>query len=211
MFEIIPGILEKQWSEIEKKIELVKPFAKSIHVDIIDGKFSPETTFLDPTPFAKYAKDLFLEVHFMTDNPVQYLEPFAKAGFKRFIGHVEKMPDQAEFVVKAEELGEVGLAVDGATPLDKIKVPYVDLDCLVLMTIQAGKSGQTFNSEYLKKIEALRLGEKDIEIPIEIDGGINSETISLAKNKGANRFVANSFIFNGNPQEQFDLLNKCLG
>ena len=59
MFEVIPGILEKQWSEIERKIEIVKPFAKSIHIDIIDGKFAPNITFLDPTPFAKYTKDIF--------------------------------------------------------------------------------------------------------------------------------------------------------
>ena len=209
MFEIIPGILEKEWGEIERKIKAVKPFAKSIHVDIIDGKFASKTTFLDPTPFSKYTKELFFEVHMMVENPIQYLDSFAKAGFKRFIGHIEKMPDQVEFVVKAEDLGEVGLAIDGPTSLDAVKVPYRDLDCILLMTVKAGQSGQEFNPEYLKKIEIFRSDQDNIAIPIEIDGGINSETILLAKNKGANRFVSTDFVFGAqNPQDQFDLLKK---
>jgi len=215
MFEIIPGILEKEWSEIERKIEIVKPFAKSIHVDIIDGKFSPNTTFLDPMPFSKYTKELFFEVHMMVENPIQYLDSFAKAGFKRFIGHIEEMPDQAEFVIKAENLGEVGLAIDGPTSLENIKVPFSDLDCILLMTVKAGQSAQAFNLEYLKKIEILLSDQNNIAIPIEIDGGINSETILLARNKGANRFVSTSFIFGahppaGGPQDQFNLLKKSL-
>ena len=70
MYEIIPGILEKEWGEIERKIEIVKPFTESIHVDIIDGKFAPNTTFLDPAPFAKYSQDIFFELHMMVKAPV---------------------------------------------------------------------------------------------------------------------------------------------
>lgn len=217
MFEVIPGILEKDWSEIERKINLVKPFAKTasnaaaaIHIDIVDGKFAPNTTFLDPAPFAKYSKDIFFELHMMVENPIQYLKPFADIGFKRFIGHIENMPDQVEFVAKAQELGEVGLAVDGPTPLGAIKVPYSDLDCVLVMTIKAGASGQEFNSEYLKKVQTLRQAQGQF-LPIEIDGGINGQTIVSARNAGANRFVTTSFLFNSqNPADQFDLLKKCL-
>lgn len=213
MAEIIPGILEKDWLEIEKKLEIVKPFAKSVHIDILDGKFAPNTTFLDPAPFVKYSQELFLELHMMVENPVQYLESFAVAGFKRFIGHIEQMPDQAEFVAKAEALGEVGLAIDGPTPLENIKVPLADLDCVLIMTIKAGQSGQEFNPEYLKKVEALRQTQENMAI--EVDGGINDRTILLAKNIGATRFVTNSFIFNnlppaGGPQEQCNLLRKIV-
>jgi len=81
MYEIIPGILENEWNKIERKIEIVKPFAKSIHIDIIDGKFVPDTTFLDPVPFVRYSQKLFLELHMMVENPIQYLELYAKAGF----------------------------------------------------------------------------------------------------------------------------------
>ncbi len=210
MYEVIPGILEKDWSGIERKIKIVKPFAKSIHVDIIDRKFAPNTTFLDPTPFAKYSQDFFLELHMMVKNPIQYLESWASAGFRRFIGHIEKMPDQARFVAKAKALGEVVLAIDGPTPLENIKVPFSDLDSILVMTIKAGMSGQVFNPEYLKKVETIRSARNDIEI--EVDGGVNEKTILMAENSGASRFVSTSFIFNNrDPQSQFNLLQTIAG
>lgn len=196
MYEVIPspGTKDLSWKEIEKKIELVKPFVKSIHIDVVDGKFAPNTTFADPAPFKKYTRDFFFEVHFMTENPIQYLKPFADAGFKRFIGQVEKMPDQAEFIAQGQLLGEVGLAVDGPTPLDAIKIPYEDLDCILIMTIKAGQSGQMFNPEYLNKARTLRQAQGQ-SLAIEIDGGINDQTIIQAKNAGATRFVSTSFLF----------------
>jgi len=213
MAEIIPGILENNWSEIEKKLKIDKSFAKSVHIDILDGKFAPNTTFLDPTLFSKYSGELFLEVHLMVENPIQYLEPFAKAGFKRFIGQVEclRQPaDQIEFITKTKLFGEVGLAIAMPTSLDLIKVPYKDLDCVLVMAVKAGNSGQKFNSECLKKIETLKSVKPDMKI--EIDGGINDKTILLAKNVGANRFVSTSFIFgadssvNSGSQERYNLL-----
>ena len=212
--EIIPGILEKEWIEIERKIELIKPFAKAIHIDIIDGKFAPNATFLDPAPFAKYTRDLFFELHMMVDNPIQYLKPYAAVGFKRFIGHIEKMPDQAEFVAEGQLLGEVGLAIDGPTSLEEIKIPYSDLDCLLIMTIKAGESGQEFNPEYLRKIEMLKPASQRGEqvqhsIKVEVDGGINDKTIVQARDGGATRFVSTSFIFSAqNPQERYNLLHN---
>ena len=212
--EIIPGILEKEWIEIERKINIAKQFAKSIHIDIIDGKFAPNTTFLDPAPFAKYSKDIFFELHMMVENPIQYLKPFADVGFKRFLGHIEKMPDQTEFVAQGQLLGEVGLAIDGPTSIDALKVPIDDLDCLTIMTIKAGESGQEFNPECLKKVEILRSAKQNQDgtwFPIEIDGGINDQTIIEARDAGANRFVETTFIFNSpNPQAQYDLLRKRL-
>lgn len=208
MYEVIPGILEKDWGEIERKIELVKSFASAIHIDIIDEKFASNTTFMDPRPFKKFTSEMFFELHMMVENPIQYLKPFADAGFKRFLAHVEKMPDQAEFTAQAQLLGEVGLAIDGPTPLDAIKVPYGDLDCILIMTIKAGQSGQVFVPEYLKKAKTFRQAQGQF-LPIEIDGGVNSETIVQAKNAGATRFVANSFIFKAqDPKTQFSLLRS---
>lgn len=208
IMEIIPGILEKEWIEIEKKIELVKPFAKTIHIDIIDGKFASNPTFLDPLPFASYTKDIFFEAHLMVDEPIEYLKPFAHAGFRRFLGHIEKMSDQVEFVAQAQLLGEVGLAIDTATSVGAIEVPFEDLDCLLIMTVKAGFSGQQFLQEMLTKVKTIR---SKTRLPIEVDGGINDTTIPQAIKAGANRFVATSFIFeNENPNNQFQLLNSCL-
>ena len=204
--EIIPGILEKEWGEIERKINLVRSFAKSIHIDIIDGKFAPNITFLDPTPFAKYThsaasgRAILFEAHLMVEDPINYLKPFADAGFRRFLGHIEKMSDQEEFVAQGQLLGEVGLAIDGPTPLDSVKAPYGDLDCILVMTIKAGESGQAFTPEYLEKVKIMNQAKPDQDdtktgMKVEVDGGINNQTIIQAKNAGATRFVANSFIF----------------
>ena len=72
MHEVLPGINDQEWDEIERKIELVKPFAKVIHIDLLDGKFAERTTFLDPKPFSKYSQDIFFELHMMVEEPEGY-------------------------------------------------------------------------------------------------------------------------------------------
>lgn len=212
MFEIIPspGTENKDFSDIEKKIDLVKPVAKTIHIDVVDGKFAKNKTFADPEPFARYTKDFIFEVHLMVHNPLAYLKPWADAGFQRFIGQVEHMHNQEEFVAQAQLLGEVGLAIDKQTTVDDIKVSLEDLDCFLVMTIQAGMSGQTFEEPLLEKVKQLR--EKHATLPIEVDGGINDETIGIAAAAGANKFVATSFLFNNveSPDKQFQLLQEKL-
>ncbi|GDX62216.1 ribulose-phosphate 3-epimerase [Candidatus Levyibacteriota bacterium] len=211
ILEIIPGILEKDWDEIEKKIELIRPFAKKIHIDIIDGKFSPNETFLDPAPFKKYTNEIFFELHMMVEEPINYLDSFAKVGFQRFIGHIEHMSDQVEFITKAQFLGEAGLYVDGPSELADILVPLEDLDCIGIFTAnKAGFSGQPFEDEMLEKIKLI---EKQFSwMKIEADGGINEKTIIQSRDAGATRFVATSFLFNNgnNPHEQYDILQKIL-
>lgn len=226
MFEIVPspGTENKNFEEIEEKIEKVKPLIKTIHIDVIDGKFANNTTFADPTPFMKYTKELpggqrgqyvndkglVFEVHLMVEDPLSHIKKWADAGFHRFIGHIEKMPDQEAFVAEAQLYGEVALAIDKQSPLDAIKVPLDDLDAVLVMTIQAGFSGQRFEESLLQKVKTLR--EKNEFLPIEVDGGINDETIALAATAGANRFVATSYLFNQTetPEEQFKLLEKKL-
>ncbi len=195
MWEIIPGILEKDWNSIEGKIGLIKSFAKTIQIDVIDGKFAPNATFLDPKPFKKYSGDIFFEVQLMVENPLDYIENFANAGFKRFIGQIEEMPDQKTFIDFAKKFGEAGLAIDAQTSLDNIKVDFNYPDCFTLMSVKAGFSGQLFISSVLEKTKALR--EKTLK-PIEIDGGINRSTIRGVKEFGANRCVVNSALFKAN-------------
>lgn len=205
--EVLPGVLEKEWEEIEKKLESAKTFAKSVHIDILDGKFAENSTFIDPKPFLKYSKDLFLEVHMMVDNPIQYIKPFADAGFQRFIGHVEKMPDVSEFVALAQLYGEVGLGVDGPTDLKVLDgVNLDDIDSVTIMMIKAGFSGQQFMEEYLGKVKKLR---EKTAVPIEVDGGVKDTNILFAKNAGANRFVATSFVWNSeDPKAAFEKLQR---
>jgi ribulose-phosphate 3-epimerase len=226
MYEIIPspGTENKTFSEIEKKIEMVKPFVKTIHIDICDGKFANNKTFSDTDSFKEYLKKMaatersgwvaedkgiLFEVHLMVEEPISYIKQWADAGFTRFIGHIEKMSSQEEFVAEAQLYGDAALAIDKQTSVDAIKVPFDDLDALLVMTIQAGFSGQKFEESLLEKVKNVRGSYPDLAI--EVDGGINDETIDVAAAAGANRFVATSFLFNlETPKTQFNLLEQKL-
>lgn len=204
--EVIPGILEQDFTTIEKKLEIIKPFATSVHIDLLDGIFAPNKTFMDPAPFTKYTNDFTFEVHLMVDDPVQYVQPFADAGFKRFIGQIEKMKDIPEFVAKGQMLGEVGLAIDSTTSLDLATFDLEDLDFAFVMTVKAGFSNQSFLPEMLEKVKQIRV--QDPLLPIEVDGGISETNIVLAKQAGATRFVSTGYIYNQgeNPAAQYQHL-----
>ncbi|MBP6913077.1 MAG: hypothetical protein KBC00_00505 [Candidatus Levybacteria bacterium] len=195
VYEVVPGILEKEWGPIEAKLEIAKGFAKTVHIDLIDGKFASNTTFMDPVPFAKYSKDLILEVHMMVEDPRKYLKSFADAGFKRFLGHIEKMPNITDFVAEAQLYGEVGIALDGPTDKSIIdKIPLDDLDCVTVYTCQqVGFTGAQFDE---RKLDKVRLIKTRSEIPIEVDGGIKDTTILFGKSAGSVRFVSTSYIWN---------------
>lgn len=204
MHQIIPGILEKDFSEIEKKLEIIKPFSNTVHIDFIDGIFTSNTTFLNPAPFKKYSKDFFMEAHLMVKDPVKYIQPLFDAGFKRVLGHIEQMNDLDEFVARGQMLGEVGIALDLNSDIDQIKVSYEDLDVILLMGVKTGDSGQIFNPKVLEKIEILR---QKTNIPIEVDGGVNDKTIVDIKNAGADRLITTSFLFNQeDPSTQYQKL-----
>lgn len=201
---IIPAILGKDWSAIEKKLKTCREFANTIHIDFIDGKFVPTTTFMDFSKFTPYSNYFLLEAHLMVEEPVNYLASLSRAGFKRFLGHVEKMSDQVDFVAKGEELGAVGLCLDLQTAVSEIKVPLEDLDQILLMSVKAGASGQSFDPSVIEKVKSLN--SQSFE-NIEMDGGINNETLPAAKQAGASIFAVTSYLFgNSNPEDQFHKL-----
>lgn len=212
------GTQNKIWEDVEKKLKTAKEFAKIVHVDIIDEKFAPGATptFMDPKPFAAYKDTFILEAHFMTENPIQYIKPFADAGFKRFIGHIEKITNVAEFIAEGQLYGEVGVAIDAPTPFENLnEINFEDLDFITVMTVKAGISGQSFLENQLEKIKKIKTKvNTQVLSPgfgIEVDGGINAETIKLAQEAGANRFSVTSAIFGEeNPNEAYKKLESLL-
>lgn len=204
---IIPTILEKTWEGIESKFSLYEKFAKAVHVDFIDGKFTDNTTFLEFEPFNKYSEYFSLEAHLMVEEPINYLSNLSKAGFKTFLGQIEKMSDQVEFVAKAEGLGAVGLALDIQTSTSQIKISYEDLDRILLMGIQAGASGRPFDGRVLPKVKSLA---ESTFTNIQVDGGVDDKTLPILRQNGARLFCVNSFLFKGDPKEQYQLLQSLL-
>lgn len=193
MVEIIPAILDKDFSEIEKKIHLVEGLVSWVQIDLADSTLVPNTTFLDPAPFANLKTPLNLELHLMVKDPLRYVERFVKAGFRRFFAHIEG--DYVdEYIAKCYQLGvEVGLAIDGPTLFTKIH-PYLDnMDCVLVMAIEAGASGRPFREDTIEKIKKIR--EIDLEIPISVDGAMNEENVKKVIEAGATRINSNSYIF----------------
>jgi ribulose-phosphate 3-epimerase len=209
MLQIIPGVLEHDWDSVEQKLELIKTFANTVHVDIIDGKFVNNKTFLDPEPFKKYSDELLLELHMMVIDPERLIEPFGKAGFKRFLGHVEHMTSQKEFVEHAKLYGGAGLALDGPTHISAIKVPFEQLNAVLIYTSnRVGFSGPPMMDDRLDKIRHLR---KLTNVPIEVDGGVNDRTLERVKAAGATRFIATSNIWTSHdPAGQYRKLQNLI-
>lgn len=196
MIDVIPGILEKEWQPIEDRLALVAPHVDWVQIDIADNTLVPNTTLLDFSGFSTLPKSLqhvSLEAHLMVASPEKYIKPLVDAGFKRLIAHVE-CNDPRIFLDKAKyEHVEVGLAVDGPSDLELIE-PFLDqIDMVLIMTIEAGFSGQEFMQETVDKIKRIR--ENYPDLPIEVDGGINARSGKISKDAGATRLVSTSYLF----------------
>jgi ribulose-phosphate 3-epimerase len=201
MIEIIPGILEKEWSEIERKIKLVAPYVSWVQIDIADNTLVTNITFLDfdKNTFAQIPdwdimqKNLSFEAHLMVANPEKYIHPLVDAGFKRLIAHIEAN-DPRRFLDTAHyESVEVGIAIDGTTELEQIEPFLEEVDVVLVMTIEAGFSGQPFLPETLEKVKSIRRNVPDLSV--EVDGGIDDKTARLVKESGATRLVSTTYLF----------------
>src|SRR3989344_6157398 len=193
MIEVVPSILEKDFAEIEKKIKMLEGLVEWAQIDIADGKLVPNTTFYDPAKYKSLATNIKLEAHMMVSDPVSYIKPLIDSGFKRFYAHIES--GQADnFIAECNKHDcQIGLAIDGPTPYEKIQ-PYLDnIDAVLVMTIDAGFSGKPFRADTLLKIKKIR--EAFFDLPIATDGAMNDVNAKKAVKEGANIICSNSYIF----------------
>lgn len=209
-FEVIPGpgVLTDKATAIERA-QLVAPFVEWVQIDIADNKLVPNETFLEPSGMEELMKlPLSYELHMMVEQPALLSEPWVQVGFKRLIWHIEAYDPLRLHVttLEAEKLLnvdierfkkrgiEVGLAIDKDTAVTEL-FPYLDsIDCVLVMTIAAGFSGQSFIPELLEKAKAIRSRKPDL--PIEVDGGINFDTAALSVKAGVTRLVSTSTLYN---------------
>jgi len=193
--QIAPSILSADFGRLNEEIASIENFSDLIHVDVMDGHFVPNLTLGAPI-VAKIKSKLPLDVHLMIEHPERYLEDFAKAGADIITVHVEaeSLP-LTELIQKIKALGcRVGVSIKPKTRISAIKSVLDEIDLILVMSVEPGFGGQSFMPEVLPKINQLR--KLKPELNIEIDGGINAETVSLAKKAGANILVAGSYIFN---------------
>jgi ribulose-phosphate 3-epimerase len=202
MIDIIPGILEHEWKPIEDKLLIVAPFVPWVQIDVMDNTLVPNTTFLDfsnfsPSKLLPQLTRLSFEAHMMVAHPEKYIKPLADAGFKRLIAHVE-CHDPRLFLDQAKyEHVETGMAIDGSTEFEQIEPFLEEIDFVLVLTIEAGFSGQEFMPETLEKIK--KIHEHFPDLPIEVDGGINPKTAGLVIDAGATRIISTTYLFK-NPE-----------
>lgn len=198
MQTLSPSILAADMLNLGKEIEKIeKSGSKYVHIDVMDGVFVPNISFGMPIISAvRKATDLVLDVHAMIVDPDKYIDDFFKCGADMLTFHIEALTKDRilKAIDKIHRMGKkVGLSIKPATPASEV-LPYVDLiEMVLVMTVEPGFGGQSFMHETMTKVKEIR--EYSSEIDIQVDGGINNETIKIAKEAGANIFVLGTGFF----------------
>ena len=197
---LAPSILSADFSNLSQQIRLTEiGGADWIHCDIMDGHFVPNITF-GPVAVKAVRKltKLPVDVHLMIEKPDNYLEDFAKAGADYIPVHVEEVVHLNRTINRIKELGcKAGVVINPATPVESVKDVAEYIDLLLIMTVNPGFGGQKFIPNSIRRIkEAVDLrSERHASFLIEIDGGVNIDTIKKAHSAGVDVFVAGSAIF----------------
>jgi ribulose-phosphate 3-epimerase len=200
MKKIAPSILSADFTRLAEEIKAVeKAGADYIHIDVMDGHFVPNIT-IGPmlVEAARRSTKLPLDVHLMISNPDQYVDEFRKAGADIITVHAEAVNHLHRSMQLIRESGaRTGASLNPATPLDALEYVLDDLDMVLLMTVNPGFGGQEFIKEVLPKIKRLKdmIKARGLATEIEVDGGINADTIGIVSSAGADIFVAGSAVF----------------
>ncbi|PEZ05384.1 ribulose-phosphate 3-epimerase [Bacillus sp. AFS018417] len=201
MIKIAPSILSADFSRLGEEIKDVeKGGADYIHVDVMDGHFVPNIT-IGPliVEAIRPITSLPLDVHLMIENPDQYIPAFAKAGADIITVHVEACPHLHRTIQLIKSQGiKAGVVLNPHTPVSMIEHVLEDTDMVLLMTVNPGFGGQKFIHSVLQKIKQVAdmVRERNLQVEIEVDGGVNVETAKLCVEAGANVLVAGSAVYN---------------
>jgi ribulose-phosphate 3-epimerase len=197
---IAPSILSADFSKLGEEVKAVEAAgADWIHADVMDGHFVPNIT-IGPliVEAVKQVTTLPIDVHLMIENPDNYIPAFAEAGASWISVQVETCVHLNRSVQLIKENGaKAGVVLNPSTPVDTVEWVLEYVDYVLIMSVNPGFGGQAFISNSLNKIKALRrlIQDKKLNALIEVDGGVNEETIADVSAAGTDVFVAGSAIF----------------
>jgi ribulose-phosphate 3-epimerase len=196
---IAPSILAADFAHLADEVHAVEAEADWVHVDVMDNHFVPNLTIgLPVVQSLRRATTIPLDVHLMITDPDRWAPGYAEAGAYNVTFHAEACENPVKLAKTLRSAGsKAGLAIDRDTPVE----PYLELlpfvDVLLIMTIKAGFGGQTFIPDMMQKVRDVRRRAtvKNLEVRIEVDGGVGADTIEQAAEAGADAFVAGTAVY----------------
>jgi ribulose-phosphate 3-epimerase len=194
---ILPSLLLCDFGNLEREVErLAVAGIGGLHLDVMDGHFVPNLTYGMPIVAAlRRLTDMILDAHLMISRPADYVAAFVEAGADVITIHREAVKDPGPLIDQIHGLGAAaGLAFDPETPTAAVE-PYLEgCDLALVMSVKAGFGGQAFNPLALDKLKRLRSVAGD-RLLLQVDGGVNADTIGDCARAGADLFVVGSAIF----------------